>query len=428
MAFISEFNSLMWGYVLSIILLGTGLVYSIATGFPQLTQFGKIWDSLKANMNGEGGISGFSALCATVGGQVGTGSLVGVASALLAGGPGALFWMWITALFGMVISFAEAVLGQLYHEKSPDGNFYGGAPYYMTKGLHNKTLACLYAAFTVFTMGIAIVMLQTHSIASAVTVIYPLPIWVLGIGVALLTALVVLGGVKRITETASLVVPFMAVIYLLGVIYIVITHFAQIPALFAQIMSSAFTTEAAAAMHASAKVEHPAMQGFAAMFGTFMTTIVICSCTGFAILLSGVLHSGAIGVNLVQAAFSANLGSFGNYFVMLMTFLFCFTTIIADVFYGEVSVRYLFKETPEKVERYVKMFKILVLLLIIVGSMMQLDDLWDFVDFGVAFLVLFNVYALLKMKGDVVHVLKDYLEKLKEGKIPSWEAEGSQPR
>ena len=172
MAFISEFNSLMWGYVLSIILLGTGLVYSIATGFPQLTQFGKIWDSLKANMNGEGGISGFSALCATVGGQVGTGSLVGVASALLAGGPGALFWMWITALFGMVISFAEAVLGQLYHEKSPDGNFYGGAPYYMTKGLHNKTLACLYAAFTVFTMGIAIVMLQTHSIASAVTVIY----------------------------------------------------------------------------------------------------------------------------------------------------------------------------------------------------------------------------------------------------------------
>lgn len=231
MAFISEFNSLMWGYVLSIILLGTGLVYSIATGFPQLTQFGKIWDSLKANMNGEGGISGFSALCATVGGQVGTGSLVGVASALLAGGPGALFWMWITALFGMVISFAEAVLGQLYHEKSPDGNFYGGAPYYMTKGLHNKTLACLYAAFTVFTMGIAIVMLQTHSIASAVTVIYPLPIWVLGIGVALLTALVVLGGVKRITETASLVVPFMAVIYLLGVIYIVITHFAQIPAL-----------------------------------------------------------------------------------------------------------------------------------------------------------------------------------------------------
>lgn len=459
MAFISEFNSLMWGYVLSIILLGTGLVYSIATGFPQLTQFGKIWDSLKANMNGEGGISGFSALCATVGGQVGTGSLVGVASALLAGGPGALFWMWITALFGMVISFAEAVLGQLYHEKSPDGNFYGGAPYYMTKGLHNKTLACLYAAFTVFTMEIAIVMLQTHSIASAVTVIYPLPIWVLGIGVALLTALVVLGGVKRITETASLVVPFMAVIYLLGVIYIVITHFAQIPALFAQIMSSAFTTEAAAggavgytikeavrngvarglfsndagngcaaAMHASAKVEHPAMQGFAAMFGTFMTTIVICSCTGFAILLSGVLHSGAIGVNLVQAAFSANLGSFGNYFVMLMTFLFCFTTIIADVFYGEVSVRYLFKETPEKVERYVKMFKILVLLLIIVGSMMQLDDLWDFVDFGVAFLVLFNVYALLKMKGDVVHVLKDYLEKLKEGKIPSWEAEGSQPR
>ena len=139
--------------------------------------------------------------------------------------------MWITALLVWSSPLLKPFWGSFYHEKSPDGNFYGGAPYYMTKGLHNKTLACLYAAFTVFTMGIAIVMLQTHSIASAVTVIYPLPIWVLGIGVALLTALVVLGGVKRITETASLVVPFMAVIYLLGVIYIVITHFAQIPAL-----------------------------------------------------------------------------------------------------------------------------------------------------------------------------------------------------
>ena len=441
MAFISEFNSLMWGYVLSIILLGTGLVYSIATGFPQLTQFGKIWDSLKANMNGEGGISGFSALCATVGGQVGTGSLVGVASALLAGGPGALFWMWITALFGMVISFAEAVLGQLYHEKSPDGNFYGGAPYYMTKGLHNKTLACLYAAFTVFTMGIAIVMLQTHSIASAVTVIYPLPIWVLGIGVALLTALVVLGGVKRITETASLVVPFMAVIYLLGVIYIVITHFAQIPALFAQIMSSAFTTEAAAggavgytikeavrngvarglfsndagngcaaAMHASAKVEHPAMQGFAAMFGTFMTTIVICSCTAFVMLLApGSVTGGRQGMDLLQAAMEYHLGGFGVVFIAVTLALFSFSTFLGILYYARCNVAYLFGDRW----LWQTAYKVLALVMLVVGGMEAYTVVWDLGDVGIGLMTIFNMLALYPLSGEALTALREYEAKKK---------------
>ena len=210
--FIVEFNNIMWGVVLSVILLGTGLIYSVYLGFPQIRYFKNIGSSLKTNLKSDGGgVSGFSALCAAVGGQVGTGSLVGVASALLAGGPGAMFWMWMTAVMGMVISLGEATLGQLFHEKSADGNYYGGAPYYMTNGLGNKPLAILYAAVNIFAIGICIAMLQNNSIAAAVNGVLPVPKLAVGVAVAILAGVIVLGGVKRVTDTASLIVPFMAV-------------------------------------------------------------------------------------------------------------------------------------------------------------------------------------------------------------------------
>ncbi len=441
MGFITQFNNIMWGGVLAVILLGTGLLYSIVLGVPQLRYVKYIAASLKSTLKSEdGSVSGFGALCAAVGGQVGTGSLVGVASALAAGGPGALLWMWITAIFGMVLSFAEATLGQLFHEKDTDGNYYGGAPYYMTKGLHNRLLAILYAVTTIFAIGVCIAMLQNNSITAAVTAVVPVPSWMVGIFVTLLAAVIVLGGVKRITEAASLIVPFMAVAYLVFTIIIVATHLSEIPAMFEAIFSSAFSVKAAAggaagytmkeavrngvarglfsndagngcaaAMHASAKVKHPANQGFSAMFGTFLTTIVICTCTGFAILLTGVLNTGHDGVNLVQAAFYDMMGIFGSYFIMVITFLFCFTTLIADMFYGEVGVRYLLKDRHTLVAPAVKLFQIAVLLLVAVGAVLPLSTLWNLVDFGVVFLVFFNVYALLRLIRPVKEVLTDYI-------------------
>ena len=440
MEIITQFNNIMWGVVLSVILLGTGLLYSLNMKFPQIRCAKHIANSLKSTLKSEdGSVSGFGALCAAVGGQVGTGSLVGVASALLAGGPGAMFWMWITALFGMVLSFAEATLGQLFHEKSQDGNFYGGAPYYMTNGIHNKVLAMLYAAVNIF--------------ASAVTGVINIPKWTIGLAVTVLAGVIVLGGVKRITETASLIVPFMAVAYMLCVIFIIISHIAEVPAMFANIFTSAFTVKAAAggaagytikealrngvarglfsndagngcaaSMHASAKVKHPASQGFSAMFGTFLTTIIICTCTGFSILLSGVLDSGNTGVNLVQGAFYSRMGIAGSYFVMIISFLFCFTTLITDIFYGEVGVRYLLKSKPSIVENAVKIFKVIVLVLVAFGSVLSLDTLWNLVDFSVAFLVLFNVFALLKMMKYVKYTLVDYLTQFKNGRDdPTWD-------
>lgn len=454
MTFITEFNNIMWGGILAVILLGTGVIYTIMLGFPQIRCIKHIGGSLKSNLKSDSGeVSGFAALCATVGGQVGTGSLVGVASALAAGGPGALFWMWITAIFGMVLSFGEATLGQAFHEKGKDGNYYGGAPYYMTKGLKCRPLAIAYALVTVFAIGFCIAMLQNNSIASAVTGVVDISPWIPGILVTVLAAVIVLGGVKRITDTASFIVPFMAITYIVITIIIIITHLPEVPGMFATIFKSAFTLKAAAggavgytikeavrngvarglfsndagnggaaAMHASAKVKHPANQGFAAMFGTFLTTIIICTCSGFAILLTGVLDSGQDGVNLVQGAFASILGTFGTYFVLLITFLFCFTTLIADLFYGEVGIRYLFKKKEKNVDTIVRIFQIIALIMVLIGAAVPLPVLWDLVDFCVSFLVFFNVTALLGLRKYVKYIFNDYIIQYKNGKEePTWD-------
>ena len=213
--------------MLAVILLGTGLLYTVTLKVPQIRCAKHILGSLKSTLKSDdGSVSGFAALCAAVGGQVETGSLVGVASALVAGGPGAMLWMWITAVFGMVLSFSEASLGQLFHEKDKDGNFYGGAPYYMTKGLGCRPLAIAYAVTTIFAIGVCIAMLQNNSIAASVIGVADIPAWVPGIFVTILAAVIVLGGVKRITDAASLIVPFMAVAYLAITIIIVVTHVA----------------------------------------------------------------------------------------------------------------------------------------------------------------------------------------------------------
>ena len=359
----------------------TGAYYTVSLKFPQVRHFKRLLPTvLKGQKTEDGAVSGFSAFCATVGGQVGTGSLVGVASAIAAGGPGAMFWMWFAALLGMSISFGEASLGQIFHLKGQDGNYYGGAPYYMKNGLHSKILAVLYAATTVFSVGFCIAMIQNNSISSAIVEIVDVPKIVPGIIVGLIAALIVMGGVKRITDTASAVVPFMAGAYILSTLIIIVLNIQAVPEMLFSIFKAAFTGQAAAGgaigytiqqafrngvarglfsndagnggavpMHASAVVKHPGDQGLSAMLGTFITTIIICSCTGFAILLTGAIDSGKDGINLVQAAFSSTLGMTGKWIVLVAMVLFGFTTLIADIFYGESSLRFLVKKNTEQV-------------------------------------------------------------------------------
>ena len=323
MQIISEIGNFLWSYVVSFVLLGIGLYYAIRLGFPQFRHFGKLLSNvLKGQKTEDGAVSGFAAFCATVGSQVGTGSLVGVASALAAGGPGAMFWMWVVALLGMGISFGEAVLGQLFREKGEDGNYYGGVPYYIRNGLKLPWLGMVFAASMIFSVGFCIAMIQNNSIAAAFVEVVPIPRIVPGLVVTAVAALIVMGGVGRITDVASKVVPFMAGGFIFITIIILVLHAREIPTMFVTIVTSAFTGHAAAGgmigytvmrafrqgvarglfsndagngaaanLNASAIVKHPMNQGMSAMLGTFITTIIICTCTGFAILLTGSLES-----------------------------------------------------------------------------------------------------------------------------------------
>ena len=454
MQLLSAIDDFLWGYLVAGLLLLTGLYYTMRLGFPQVRHFKRLLQAvIKRQSDEKGAVSGFAAFCAAVGGQVGTGSLVGVASALAAGGPGAMFWMWMTALLGMSINFGEAVLGQIFRKQGEDGCYYGGASYYMRDGLHNNILAVLYSATTIFSAGFCIAMIQNNSISTAFVEVVPMPTYIPGLVIAAITALIVMGGIKRITEFASAVVPFMAGAYIIITIVIIVLNIGQVPAMLADIFKSAFTARAgvggavgftvqqalrngvarglfsndagnggAASMHATAVVKHPADQGLAAMLGTFITTIMICSCTGFAILLTGVIDSGKTGIELVQEAFASTLGISGKWIVLAAMLLFGFTTLIADVFYGEVGMRYLFKKDTEKI---VKIYKALAIVAIFIGSMVSLPTLWTFVDLCAACLVLFNLFPLIGLMRYVKYTLEDYDKQLAENKTPQWEGNES---
>lgn len=439
----------LWSNVIGYVLLGVGLYYSIRLGFPQFRYAGHINRVLKKNMKSDGNVSGFGALATAVGGQVGTGSLVGVASALVAGGPGAIFWMWITALLGMVITFAETVLGQVYRVKLDDGTYRGGPAYYIQNGLKSRVFAVITALFYIMGVGLCIAFMQSNSISLAFTgVIDANPIWA-GVVVTLAAAAITIGGVKRLTGFSSRVVPFMAGIYILAVLLIIITNISQVPAVFSAIFKSAFSPEAAAGgaigytvmeafrqgvarglfsndagngiagiMHAAADVKHPAEQGFLGMFGTFVTTIIICTLSALAILLSGVLGNGNDGILLVQDAFASVLGGAGRWLVFLAMTMFGFTTLIADLFYGETNIMLIFRD-KYKIPLWI--YRIIAFIMFIVATQMDLEIVWGFIDVFVGIVVVVNVISLILLFRDVRLVLEDYDKQTKSGvEEPVW--------
>ena len=325
----------------------------------------------------------------------------------------------------------------------------------MKQGLHSSVVSGLYALITVISVGFCIAMIQNNSITSAVVEIIPVPRIIPGIIVVLIAAMIVIGGVKRITDAASVIVPFMAGGYIIMTIIIILLHIGEVPAMFSDILKSAFTGHAAvggavgytmqqafrngvarglfsndagnggaAAMHASAVVRHPADQGLSAMLGTFITTIIICSCTGFAILLTGAVETGKDGINLVQAAFASTIGTAGNWLILLAMVLFGFTTLIADIFYGEASLRFLIKGDAEKA---VKGYKIIVLIVVAMGSVLSLPLLWTLVDLAAACLVFLNIIPLLGLFKYVKGMMTDYESQMKAGNAnPVWTQESAE--
>ena len=452
MEIIKALNSIFWGWLVAGVLLACGVFFTFSLTVPQLRYFTKLLSNLKGANSGEGGVSGFGALCAAVGSEVGTGSLVGVATALASGGPGAIFWMWVTAVLGMPIMFSEAVLGQLFRVKNADGTYRGGPAYYMEKGLHNKVLAALFSISLIIGIGCIYVMIQSNSIAMSITGVVPIsPVWA-GIILTIVVGLVIFGGIKRLADVASYIVPFMALGYLILAVIVVITHIEFFWDTLVLIFKSAFGVNQVAggvaggtvsytiqqafrygvarglfsndagngttpSMHASANVKHPVNQGLSGMLGVFTTTIVVCSCTAFCILLSGELGQGATGIQLTQAAFASSFGDFGKWVVFLAMFLFGYTTLLADIYYGEVNAIWLF---PNGGDKLIKGYRLLSCVIIVLGSVLPVSSLWEMADFCSAFLVFFNVIALVGLSKYVVFALKDYQEKRKTEAHPRW--------
>lgn len=451
MDFILRVADFMWANVIGYVLLAVGLYYSIRLGFPQFRHARLIKKVIKKNLKASDGVSGFAALATAVGGQVGTGSLVGVATAISLGGPGAVFWMWITALLGMVITFAETVLGQIYRVKIEDGSYRGGPSYYVQFGLKSRFMGIVTAFFYILGVGLCIAFMQSNSISQAFTGVVDLNPIIPGIVVTIAAFIITIGGVKRLTDFSSKVVPVMALAYIVVVLVIIFTNISKFPAVLAMIFKSAFKPQAALGgmvghtvmdafrqgvarglfsndagngiagiMHAAADVDHPAEQGFLGMFGTFVTTIIICSLSAFALLLTGVVGNpdSGVGINLVQDAFQSILGVPGRWLVFFAMLMFGFTTLIADLFYGESNVRLIFKD-KYKIPLWI--YRIIAFIMFLVATQMDLELVWGFIDVFVGIVVFINVISLVFLFKDVKGILDDYQNQLKEGKEnPVW--------
>lgn len=445
-----DIANFMWANVIGYVLLGVGLYYSIRLGFPQFRYAKDISHVIKKNLRSESNVSGFAALATAVGGQVGTGSLVGVATALVAGGPGAIFWMWMTALLGMIITFAETVLGQVYRVKLEDGTYRGGPAYYVRFGLKSKIMSVITAFFYVIGVGLCIAFMQTNSIAQALTGVSNINPLYIGIVITIIAAIVTIGGVKRLTDISSKIVPLMAGLYILAVLFILITNITKVPAMLADIFKGAFGIKQSFAglggytimkafrfgvarglfsndagngiagiMHASADVKHPAEQGFLGMFGTFVTTIIICTLTAFAIMLTGVLGNGSDGIVLVQDAFQSQLGNIGRWMIFFAMLMFGFTTLIADLFYGETNIFLIFKD-KNKIPLWI--YRIIAFAMFIISTQLELDVVWGIIDVFVGIIVFINVISLFLLFKKVKEVMNDYERQKREGiEDPVWE-------
>ncbi|MGL5118237.1 MAG: alanine/glycine:cation symporter family protein [Plesiomonas shigelloides] len=449
-ALISFVNDLLWGSVLIYFLLGAGLFFTLRLGFLQIRHFGHMFSILRrSRRSDDSGISSFQALCTSLAARVGTGNLAGVAVALTLGGPGAIFWMWVVAFIGMATAFVESTLAQLYKTKDDQGNYRGGPAYYMEKGLGMRRMGVLFSIFLIIAFGLVFNAVQSNSIAQAMHVAFGVPQLGVGIGLVVLTAVIIFGGVRTIARVAELIVPVMALVYLLLALYVVSINISKLPDVIALIVKSAFGWQEAAAgtlaytisqamingvkrglfsneagmgsapnaaAAASPYPPHPASQGYVQMLGVFMDTIVICTATAAIILTSGTLETGQgmSGIDLTQRALSTAVGDWGAIFIAVAVFFFAFTSIIANYAYAETNLVFL----EHNGNKRLLMFRGMVLGMVIFGAVAELPIVWAMADISMGLMALTNLIAILLLSGTAIKLAKDYNEQLDSGKLP----------
>ncbi|WP_234495220.1 alanine/glycine:cation symporter family protein [Vibrio maritimus] len=451
---INLMNDLLWGSILVYLLVGVGIYFTVRLGFIQFRHFGHMFSVLKNSRKADtAGISSFQALCTSLAARVGTGNMAGVAVALTAGGPGAIFWMWLIAMLGMATSFAESTLAQLYKTKDDDGNYRGGPAYYMEKGLGMRWMGVLFSIFLIIAFGLVFNAVQANAIANAMNTAFGFDPMIVGVVIVLISAFVIFGGVRKIARTAELIVPVMALAYLVLAFVVMFMNIEKVPEVLAYIFKSAFGLQEAAAgglgyAIAQAMIQgikrglfsneagmgsapnaaasatpyppHPASQGYVQMLGVFTDTIVICTATVAIILMSGeyVPHGEVTGIELTQRALSSQVGDWGGIFVAVAIFFFAFTSIIANYSYAETNL--IFLEHNHKAGLGV--FRIIVLGMVMFGSMATLPIVWALADVSMGLMAIVNLIAIILLSGIVIKLAKDYNQQLKAGKVPTFDA------
>ena len=447
---VSDINSILWGpWCLIPVLVGAGIFFTFKLRFVQIRQFGRAFKhvfgglSFNGEKAGNHGMTSFQSLATAIAAQVGTGNLAGVATAMAMGGPGAIFWMWVAAFFGMATIFAEAILAQLYRAKDSSGHITGGPAYYITHGLGSKSLATMFSILIIIALGFVGNMVQANSISTAFNSAFSIPTHITGIVLIMLAGFIFIGGTKRIAGFAEKMVPFMASVYVLGAIYIMCTFASHIIPTIESIFIGAFDPTAATGgvigasvkeairygvarglfsneagmgstphAHAIARVKHPVEQGLAAVIGLCIDTFVVLTATALVILVTGSLDGTKTGIELTQTAFVKGMGPAGSGFVALCLFFAAFTTIIGWYFFAVQNVKFIFGY------KFVNSFSVIVLCFLMAGSYLKVNLVWELADMFNGLMVIPNIIAVVGLYKLVTRALDDYENKFLKGERP----------
>jgi AGCS family alanine or glycine:cation symporter len=443
---VAQVNDILWSYVIIAMLLALGFYFTVRSRFAQFRHLGEMIRLLGEGMGKEKeGVSSFQAFCISTASRVGVGNIAGVAMAIALGGPGAVFWMWLIALIGGASAFVEATLAQIYKVKSGD-SFRGGPAYYMERGLGQRWMGVLFAVLITLSFGLVFNAVQANTITVAFKAAYGLDRTMVGLVLAAGFAIIVFGGVKRVARATELMVPFMAIGYILLALYVVFSNAHLIPAVFASIFKGAFGLEqvvgggVGAAMlqgikrglftneagmgsapnaAATATVSHPAKQGFIQALGVFVDTLLICSSSAMIVLFSDAWKNANLsGIEIAQQALSAEVGPWAEHFLSIAIFLFAFTTLIGNYYYGQTNIEFIRSR-----KGWVTIYRLAVIGMVIWGSVSKVQIVWDMADLFMGLMAITNMVAIGLLGKIAFDALKDYVAQRMAGKDPVFHAD-----
>lgn len=449
-SFVSGVNDILWSYVLIIMLVGLGIFFTLSTKFVQIRLLGEMFRLLTAGVGSKTGkhkVSSFQAFCISTASRVGVGNIAGIAIAVVSGGPGAVFWMWLIAIIGSATGFIESTLAQVYKVENGKGGYRGGPAYYIKNALGQKGVAIFFAILISVTFGLIFNSVQANTISLAIHAAFGIDRLTMGLVLAALTGIVIFGGVTRIAKVSEVLVPVMAGIYILIALYITLSNITMLPGVIALIFTNAFSTDAvlggglgAAIMAgmkrglfsneagmgsvpnaaATADVSHPVQQGLIQALGVFFDTLIVCSCSAFIVLMTADYHTlGLTGIELIQAVLAIHLGSFAPSLVAMFVFLFAFTSIVGNYYYGESNIEFLHSN-----KAWLNGFRICVVGMVLFGSVAKISLVWDMADLFMALMAITNLIAITCLMKYALIALKDYVAQKKQGIVdPVFRAE-----